>query len=51
MDEPGMLSCPAIAFALGLYDVAPWCSSLVSDCARDVFLFHMRQEQHFLAWL
>ena len=51
MDGPGMLSCPVIAFALGLYDVATWCSSLDNDCAGDVLMFCRKQEQHFLAWL
>ena len=49
MDRPGMLHGPVVAFALGLYDVTAWSSSLVNSGAGDVFIFAWGQEQHFLA--
>ena len=39
VDRPYMLPGPTIAFALGLFDVAAWCSSLVNNGPRDVFIF------------
>ena len=49
MDRPGILPGPVVTLALGLYDVTAMSGSLVKDCARDVLIFHWRQEQHFLA--
>ena len=39
MDGPGMLSCPAKSFALGLYVVTAQGSSHVNYGAGDVFIF------------
>ena len=45
-----MLPGPAIAFALGLYDVAAWGGGLVNFGSRDVVLHCWREEQYLLAW-
>ena len=51
MDGPGMLSCPVLLFALGLYVVTAWGRSLENYGAWDVLIFSGGQEQHFLASL
>ena len=46
-----MLPGPAITFALGLYIVAVWDRSFVSDGTGDVFVLCWGQEQYLLAWV
>ena len=49
VDRSGVLPGPVVMFAFGLYDVAVWDGSLVSDGPEDVLILCWGQEQHFMA--
>ena len=50
VDWPSMFPDSMVAFALGFYDVAVQCSSLVDHGPQDVLIFAWVPEKHFLPW-
>ena len=49
MDWPQVFPCSTLPFALGLYEVTVWCSSLVDNGPGNVFTIYWGPEEHFLA--
>ena len=50
VDRLHMFSCSAILLALCFDEIALWCSCLLYDGPRDVFITCWRPEKDFLAW-